>query len=66
MPLITFDAELLSKAEGDFSHSDTVLEKTGVDNVCERAAVLAAGRGSRLAVKKTAENGMTIAVAERI
>ena len=66
MPLITFDAELLAKAEGDFSHSDTVLEKTGVDNVCERAAVLAAGRGSRLAVKKTAENGMTIAVAERI
>lgn len=65
VPLITFDAELLAKAPGDFSHSETVLEKTGVDNVCERAAVLAAGRGSRLVVAKTAENGMTIAVAER-
>ena len=66
MPLITFEAGLLEKAEGDFSHSDMVLEKTGVDNVCERAAVLAAGRGSRLVIRKTAEKGMTIAVAERI
>lgn len=65
MPLITFDAGLLAKAEGDFSHSETVLEKVGVDNVCERAAVLAAGRGSQIAVKKTARDGMTIAVAER-
>lgn len=65
MPLITFDAGLLAKAEGEFSHSETVLEKVGVDNVCERAAVLAAGRGSQLRVKKTACDGMTIAVAER-
>ena len=65
MPLITFDAGLLEKAEGTFSHSETVLEKVGVDNVCERAAVLAAGKGSRLKVKKTARDGMTIAVAER-
>lgn len=65
LPLITFDAELLSKAEGDFSHSELVLEKTGVDNVCERAAVLAAGAGSRLMVRKHAGGGMTAAVAER-
>lgn len=65
MPLITFEAGLLAKAEGDFTHSDTVLEKVGVDNVCERAAVLAAGRGSQIRVKKTARDGMTIAVAER-
>lgn len=65
LPLITFEAGMLAKAEGDFSHSDTVLEKVGVDNVCERAAVLAAGRGSQIRVKKTARNGMTIAVAER-
>lgn len=65
MPMITFEASLMAKAEGDFSHSDTVLEKVGVDNVCERAAVLAAGRGSRIRVKKTARDGMTIAVAER-
>ena len=65
MPLITFEAGLLAKVEGSFSHSETVLEKVGVDNVCERAAVLAAGKGSRLKVKKTARDGMTIAVAER-
>ncbi len=65
IPLITFDAGLLAKAEGIFSHSDTVLEKVGVDNVCERAAVLAAGRGSQIRVKKTARDGMTVAVAER-
>ncbi|MBQ9272151.1 MAG: cobalt-precorrin 5A hydrolase [Mogibacterium sp.] len=64
MPLITFDAGILNRLEGDFSHSETVLEKVGTDNVCERAAVAAAGRGSRLVVKKTAENGMTAAVAE--
>ena len=65
MPLITFNAGLLTKAEGSFSHSDTVLEKVGVDNVCERAAVLAAGRGSQIKVKKTARDGMTVAVAEK-
>ena len=65
MPLITFEAGVLARAEGSFSHSETVLEKVGVDNVCERAAVLAAGRGSRIIVKKTARDGMTIAVAER-
>ena len=65
IPLITFEAGMLAKAEGDFSHSDTVLEKVGVDNVCERAAVLAAGKGSQIRVRKTARDGMTIAVAER-
>lgn len=63
MPLITFDAELLSKVPGDFSTSEMVLEKVGVDNVCERAAVLAAGRGATLVVRKTAKNGITVAVA---
>ena len=65
MPLVTFDAGLLAKADGSFSHSETVLEKVGVDNVCERAAVLAAGRGSQIKVKKTARDGMTVAVAEK-
>lgn len=66
MPLITFESALLARAEGDFSHSDKVMEKVGVDNVCERAAVLAAGRGSQIKVKKTAHDGMTIAVAEKV
>ena len=65
VPIITFEAAVLQKAEGGFTHSDTVLEKVGVDNVCERAAVLAAGPGAKIIVRKTAENGMTIAVAEK-
>lgn len=63
-PLITFDAALLAKAEGEFASSERVLGAVGVDNVCERAAALAAGRGAGLVVRKTAENGMTCAVAE--
>lgn len=65
LPLITFDAELLARVPGEFSRSGLVLEKTGVDNVCERAAVLAAGAGAELRIRKTAENGMTAAVAAR-
>lgn len=65
VPLITFGAEALERAEGSFRGSDRVLKITGTDNVCERAAVLAAGRGSSLVIRKTAGNGMTVAAAER-
>ena len=64
MPLITFDAEVLAKAEGTFESSQTVLEHVGVDNVCERAAVIAAGPGADLVIGKTAKNGITVAVAQ--
>lgn len=64
MPLITYEASVLAKVPGEFSSSERVLEHTGVDNVCERAAVLAAGPGAELVVRKTAVAGMTIAVAE--
>ena len=65
IPVLSFDAPLLKKAEGDFSASEFVAETVGVDNVCERAAVLGAGSGSGLILKKKAEDGMTIAIAER-
>ena len=65
MPLITFDAEVLGRVKGDFTTSDFVAGKVGVDNVCERAAVLAAGKGSDLIVRKKSGNGITAAVAER-
>lgn len=65
VPLITFDADILAAVPGEFTRSETVLEAVGVDNVCERAAVLAAGRGSELIVKKTAINGVTAAVAAK-
>ena len=65
VPLITFDATVLAAVPGDFSSSQTVLEQVGVDNVCERAAVLAAGQCSKLIVKKTALKGITVAAAEK-
>lgn len=65
VPLITYEAAVLARAEGRFTSSELVAEKVGVDNVCERAAVTAAGAGSRLIIKKTARDGMTLAAAER-
>lgn len=65
LPLVTFDAGTLAAVQGDFTSSAAVLEKVGVDNVCERAAVLAAGRGSELIIKKTAISGITVAAAMR-
>lgn len=65
VPFITYTAEELIKAQGDFSESDFVKEITGVPNVCERAAVLAAGKDGHIVLSKTAENGMTISVAEK-
>ena len=60
--LITFTAEELMDAQGEFSASDFVRSVTGTDNVCERSAVCA---GGRLIVKKTALDGVTAAAAEK-
>ena len=65
IPVLSFDAELLKKAPGEYTASEFVRETTGVDNVCERSAVLGAGTGSELVLRKTAKNGMTIAIAKR-
>ena len=62
---VTFTAQELLEQKGDFSASDFVKEQVGVDNVCERAALAAAGNGGKLIYKKHAENGMTIAIAKR-
>lgn len=64
VPFITFKAEELAKVEGEFCESSFVESKTGVSNVCERAAVLGSENGN-LIKNKTAENGMTLAVAYR-
>lgn len=42
LPFLTYPAEVLRRAEGDFSGSGFVSAVTGVDNVCERSAVTAA------------------------
>ncbi len=61
LPLKTYSADELMRAEGEFSHSDFVEKTTGADNVCERAVVCAEGS---LIIPKTAQNGITAAFAE--
>ena len=60
-PFITYTAAELAAVPGDYSGSEFVKKITGVDNVCERAAVLASG--GRLINKKEAGNGVTMALA---
>ena len=62
LPLSFASAEELRQVPGDFTPSEFVRRVTGVDNVCERAALL---KGGNLIVKKTARAGITVAVAER-
>lgn len=64
VPLQFFSAAELGQLEGGFTASTFVNQITGVDNVCERAAVL--GSGGELIVKKQALNGVTAAMAVRI
>lgn len=66
IPLITFEASVLGRAAGEFSSSGFVKETVGVDNVCERAAVLASGLGGILVCRKRKGEGITIAIAERM
>ncbi len=63
IPLLTFEATALNRVNGDFEGSDFVAKTVGTDNVCERSAVLAAGKNGKLVVRKTVKNGMTMAVA---
>ena len=60
LPLRFYTAEELAAVEGDFTPSVFVRSVTGVDNVCERAALLGA---EQLLVKKTAKSGVTAALA---
>ncbi len=61
--ILFFSAEQLCGVPGTFSASAFVAGTVGVDNVCERSAVLAAGDGAELIVKKIGKNGVTVAVA---
>lgn len=64
LPLTVFSAETLQAVSGDFTPSDFVARTVGVDNVCERAAVCAAAGGALLC-RKTAQNGVTTALAQQ-
>ena len=65
IPFVTFSSEMLLKAKGEFTASEFVKETTGVDNVCERAAVLLTGNRGKLVLGKQAAEGVTVAVARR-
>ena len=60
LPLYTYSAAELAAVPGSFTGSAFVKKTTGVDNVCERAAVLC---GGRLLSQKEAGNGVTVALA---
>ena len=59
-PVEFYSAQELQRVEGAFTPSDFVRSVTGVDNVCERAALLGA---EKLIAKKTARDGVTAAAA---
>ena len=61
--LRTFSAEELRHLHGRFSASAFVNETVGVDNVCERSAVL--GSGGTLLIPKFAGEGVTLAAGIR-
>lgn len=64
LPLTVFSAAELQTAPGEFTPSAFVARTVGVDNVCERAAVCAADGGTLLC-RKTAQDGVTVALAQR-
>lgn len=64
IPFETFSAAQLNSAIGNFNSSEYVQQVTGVDNVCERAAVLCAAN-NELIIEKISGDGMTVAVAVR-
>ncbi len=63
--LRVYSARQLEAVQGSFSSSEFVKSVTGVDNVCERSALCAAGEGAVLVRNKIAGDGVTVAVAQR-
>ena len=54
--------EIKADQNEECSESDFVMKQFGVKGVCEPSALIANGNGSHLIFKKTAYNGVTIAV----
>ncbi|MBC8569292.1 cobalt-precorrin 5A hydrolase [Zongyangia hominis] len=61
VPLTAFSAGELAGVPGEYTASAFVKEMVGVDNVCERAAVLASG--GKLLFPKRGMDGVTVAAA---
>lgn len=66
IPFRTYSAQKLQAVPGEFHGSAFVKNTVGVDNVCERAAICAAGDGGRLMLSKQVNDGMTVAIVEKI
>lgn len=60
LPVVFYTADELRAVPGEFTSSPCVLQHVGVDNVCERAAMIGA---EKLLVKKTVCDSVTVAVA---
>lgn len=63
LPFYTYSAEELNEVTGDFTPSEFVNQVVGVDNVCERAAVLHSK--GKLLQQKAKGKGTTLALAAR-
>ena len=63
VPFVTFTAEELLQVPGDYPPSEFVREITGVDNVCQRSAMLGAGEAAVCLAEKTIVDGITMAAA---
>ena len=63
VPFVTFSAKELAEVPGTFASSPFVQATVGVDNVCERSAVLGS-HGGKLLCGKDAGDGVTLALAE--
>ena len=60
---LTFSADELKNLQGVFTSSERVKKITGVDNICERAAMKAAGENAVLLRNKIIIDGITFALA---
>lgn len=63
LPLHTYTAPELRAVPGAFHGSEFVRSVTGVDNVCERSALLGSGPNGTLLRGKTVYEGLTLALA---
>ncbi len=63
LPLIFISQENIRNFNGNISKSEVVRRHIGLDGVCEPCALLA-GRRTKLILGKTAQNGVTVALAE--
>jgi len=59
VPFVTFTKDELNLVKGDFCESEFVKKVVGVGNVCERSVCI---QCKNLIVKKTAKDGMTVAI----